>query len=289
MNTPISRRGILGGAPLLLAGCGKKAEYFGNTAAPPGRTLTFALGPEPEGLDPAKYGGGFELYILPSLFEGLIAYHPQTLEPTAGLATHFEINRNDTRFTFFLRGHPKPCGYPLPSTRSMPGDFARGISARDNAPARWTDGKIIIADDFVYSWRRVVDPATAAPFAYALYHVRNGREIHRGKRNPEDLGVRAVDSFTFEVELERPTALFLKLTGSVALSATPRQAIEAAKRSGAEERWTQADAIVTSGAFLLKQWRPYEHVVLAGNPHYYESDLVSLDAWIDTHWKPERS
>ena len=76
--------------------------------------LKFALGSELDGLDPVNYNGGFEVYILPSLLEGLISYDPYTVEPAAGLATHCEINSDDTRMTFFLRGHPNPRGICLP-------------------------------------------------------------------------------------------------------------------------------------------------------------------------------
>jgi MarR-like DNA-binding transcriptional regulator SgrR of sgrS sRNA len=65
-------------------------------------------------LDPAGYNGGFEQYILPSLFEGLISYDPQTMEPAAGLATHYVINRNDTRLTFSCTGIRIRAGFALP-------------------------------------------------------------------------------------------------------------------------------------------------------------------------------
>ena len=111
---PISRRGVVA-APILLAGCGKRPEYFGNTrpaALAPDSKIR--VGPERDGLDPATYNGGFELYILPSLLEGLISYDPYTLEPSAALATHYEVNGNETRLTFFLRGHRSPRGIRLP-------------------------------------------------------------------------------------------------------------------------------------------------------------------------------
>ncbi len=259
----ITRRSAIG-APLLLAGCGKRSEYFGSNARPPRRVLKFALGPEPDGLDPVNYNGGFEVYILPSLLEGLISYDPYTVEPAAGLATHCEINGDDTRLTFFLRGHPNPRGICLPG--------GTGTHA-----ARWTDGTPITAHDFVYSWRRVIDPASAAPFAYALYYVRNARDIQHGHKPAERLGVRALDNLTFEVELEQPAPLFLKLTGSIALACVPRQAVEAAKRAGSEAAWVQPENIVSSGAFRLKEWRPYERVILERNPAYYDANLVSLD------------
>jgi oligopeptide transport system substrate-binding protein len=260
---PITRRGVIG-VPILLAGCRKRSEYFGSNAPPPRRVLKFALGPEPDGLDPVNFNGGFELYILPSLFEGLISYDPYTVEPAAGLATHCEINRDDTRMTFFLRGHPNPRGICLPG------------GARSGA-ARWTDGTPITAHDFVYSWRRAIDPATAAAFSYVLYYVRNAREIQQGHKPAAELGVSALDDFTFEVELDRPAPLFLKLTGSMVLSCVPQQAVEAAKRAGSAAAWVQPGNIVSSGAFRLKEWKPYERLILERNPGYYDAGLVSLD------------
>ena len=260
---PISRRGVIG-APILLAGCRKRSDYFGNTTPPPWRVLKFALGPEPDGLDPANFNGGFEQYILPSLLEGLISYDPYTVEPTAGLATHYEINRDDTRVTFFLRGHPNPRGVCLPG------------GTRTEA-ARWTDGMRITAHDFVYSWRRLIDPSSAAPFAYVLYYVRNARHIQQGNKSAEQPAVRALDDLTLEVNLDRPAPLFLKLTGSIALACVPRQAVEAATRAGGAGRWVRPENMVSSGAFRLKEWRPYERLILERNPHYYEAKLVTLD------------
>jgi len=78
----ISRRGVIA-APIVLAGCRERSDYFGNAAPPPRRVLKFALGPEPTTLDPGNYAGDFEVYILPSVFEGLTSHDPQTVEPNS--------------------------------------------------------------------------------------------------------------------------------------------------------------------------------------------------------------
>lgn len=263
MPSPISRRGVIG-APLLLAGCRANSAYFGNTAPPARRILKFG-GPEPDVLDPAQYGSGFELYILPSLFEGLVSCDPYTVEPAAGIATHYEVGAGDTRMTFFLRGHPSPRGNRLP------------LAPDRASPALWSDGAPISAHDFVYSWRRVIDPATAAAFAYVLYYVRNAREIQSGRTPVDKLGVRAIDDFTFEVEFERPSPLFLKIAASLALGVVPRHAIERARQRGRESDWVLPGNIVSSGAFRLKDWRPHERLILERNPFYYDARAVSLE------------
>ena len=81
MHAPSSRYGVLA-APIVAAGCGRRSPYFGNATPPSRPALKFGR-PEPEGLDPADYSGGFELYFLPSVFEGLVSCDPYTLEPMA--------------------------------------------------------------------------------------------------------------------------------------------------------------------------------------------------------------
>ena len=205
----------------------------------------------------------------------------------AALATHYKTNADWSQFIFYLRGHPKPVGVKLPNTDSLRNeyatgklreDFSRGQGAPPDAlPARWSDGRFIKAQDFVYSWRRVVDPQTATPqYATFLYHVRNGEQINAGKVGTEALGVRALDEFTLQVDLQAPTLFFLELISNRIFAPVPRRAIEVARRRGQESSWTEPQHIVTSGAFTLQQHRPYDRVVLRKNPHYYEAGLVAL-------------
>src|SRR4029453_3947920 len=113
-----------------------------------------------ETLDPGKTNGAQDGYIVIAMFEGLTSCHPQTLEPMAALATHYEMNADHTQFTFYLRGHPTPRGTRLPNTNplreqyqagKLAEDFAHGYAAPpDSTPARWSDGSLITAHDFVY-------------------------------------------------------------------------------------------------------------------------------------------
>ncbi|HEX2652176.1 MAG TPA: peptide ABC transporter substrate-binding protein [Xanthobacteraceae bacterium] len=206
--------------------------------------------------------------IINALFDGLTKFHPVTLEPMAALATHFETNSEATRFTFYLRGHPHPRGIRFPNTDDLPEEFSRGHKAPlDGIPARWSDGALITAKDFVYSWRRVVDPKTGSADANYFYYIQNAEEIHKGKRDPEDLGVRAMDDLTFEVILRAPAVHFLALQAQRCFFAVPSHAVARALEWGR----------VVSGAFRLKEWRPYQRVVLVRNPRYYEAEVVQLE------------
>jgi oligopeptide transport system substrate-binding protein len=317
---------------IAVAGCATGGEYFGKTTPPGGGRLVYENGAEPETLDPQKSTGVPESHLLDAIFEGLTKYHPKTLEPMAALATHYETNADNTQFTFYLRGHANPRGVKLPNTDTLrqeyeagkvKEDFARGHSAPpDNIPARWSDGTPITANDFVYSWRRAVDPETAADYASLLYYVKNAEEINSGKVHfrdpatgsfrtdpqsgreitatakqvkeeprlaelaarsevvkfaPEDLAVRALDDFTFQIDMRAPTAFFVKMQSHHIFWPVPRQSIESARGRGVESAWTQPENMVTSGAFRMKEWKPYDKIVLDKNPYYYEADLVSLN------------
>jgi oligopeptide transport system substrate-binding protein len=189
---------------------------------------------------------------MPALFEALLSRDPQTFEPRAALATHYEISADLTEFTFFLRGHPNPKGTKLPGAGGAP------------STAFWSDGRPVTADDFVHAWRRIADPANGSCYAASLYPVLNGKEITEGKARPETLGVRAADPFTLRVSLKAPAAHFLKLASIDALAAVPRHAISSGGSS-----WTAAGRMPscgpssTSGSPTSALW--------FGNPRYYDA------------------
>jgi ABC-type oligopeptide transport system substrate-binding subunit len=287
ISKPITRRSLCA-ATILQAACKSKASaYFGDTTVPTEQRLVYIIGAEPATLDPGKTTGGFENFIVPALFESLTNYHPTTGQPMAALSTHYETNADRTGFIFYLRGHPKPAGIRFPNTDSLQNeyakgklreDFSRGHAAPSDAlPARWSDGTAITAEDFVYSWRRAIDPETATPvFATFFHYIRNGAQITAGQRRPDALGVRTIDDFTVQVDLQAPIPFFLELMSHRIFAPVPRRAIEAARRRGNESSWTEPGHMVTSGAFVLREHRPYDRVVLRKNPCYYEAGLVAL-------------
>src|SRR5215468_2007601 len=177
MNVRIPRRAVLGLGPVTLASCTRREPYFGKSTPPRSQTLIYELAGEPGTLDPAITVGGTEWDVFPALFEPLLSRHPESMEPAAGLATHYEMDAGRTEITFFLRGHMSPAGSKL-----------FGAPAKSEAP-RWSDGRPVTADDVVFGWRRLVDPANGGPWAVNLYPLANAKEINQGKANPETLGV----------------------------------------------------------------------------------------------------
>jgi oligopeptide transport system substrate-binding protein len=196
----------------------------------------------------------------------------------AALATHYEVAPDHMQLRFYLRGHPHPKGTRLPDSASLPVEYSRGIHAPpDSAAARWSDGSTITAHDFVYAWRRAVDPRTAAPVGSYLSIIKNAGQILAGKIAAGELGVSAPDDFTLIVDLEEPAPYLLSLLSLSVFSAVPSLVVEKARRMGHEERWVKPEFIVTSGPFVLAEWRPYNSIRVRRSRTYYQADLVGLD------------
>lgn len=163
---------------------------------------------EPASLDPAKAVGLPEIQVIRDLFEGLVNQDAKgNLVP--GVATRWQSNDNRV-WTFTLR---------------------------DNA--RWSDGTPVTAEDFVYSWQRLVDPKTTSPFAWfaALAGIANAQNIIDGKAAPETLGVTAVDAHTLRVQLDKPLPWFSNLTASFAFYPVQKANVD----SGAN--WTRPGSL----------------------------------------------
>jgi ABC-type oligopeptide transport system substrate-binding subunit len=250
--------------------------YFGNPKPPNRQRLVILIGSEPGSLDPTTSGDLTEDPILHALFEGLTTLHPLTASAMAGLATHLDVAPGNLQYTFFLRGHPQPKGIRLPNRDLLPDEYSRGIPAGlDSAPARWSDGVPITADDFVFSWRRAVDPATAAVYAFLLFSIDNAVEISDGKLPLERLGVRAIDRYTLQITLRSPVDFFPELVASKVFCPVPRHVVAEMGKA-----WTQPQNFVSNGAFALRERHALEKIILAKNPHYYEVSSVALEELI---------
>ena len=258
----LDRRTLLGFGPIALAGCAKDSPYFGDTQPPSRQQLACAITTTSVSLDPAQ-AGATEAHIVRAIFEGLTNLHPRTAQPIAGIATHCETSPDRMRLTLFFRGHSQPRGVPLPE-----------IGAQ-RSPVRWTDGFSVTAHDVVYSWRRVVDPATASAYAYLLHCIQNAQAITRGELSPQRLAVRALDDFSVQVDLRAPTPFFLEMLSVITLFPVPRRAIEGVPHGRNEDSWTEPKNIVTSGPFILRGHRSRDRIV-GRNPQYYDAPTVAL-------------
>nr|WP_305879740.1 peptide ABC transporter substrate-binding protein [Xenorhabdus bovienii] len=198
--------------------------------------LVRQLKDEPASLDPIKSFGLTEAQVLRDLLEGLVNQDAYG-EPISGVAIDWKTTDNQT-WVFTLRQN-----------------------------ARWSNGDKVTASDFVYSWRRLVNPANASSFSWfaALSGIQNAQEIIDGKLPSEKLGVEAIDPYTLKVSLDRPVPYFPNMTTNFSLYPVHKQGVE---KYGND--WTRVGHLVGNGAFMLTGRVVNEKIVLTPNPYYWD-------------------
>jgi oligopeptide transport system substrate-binding protein len=233
------RTSVLGFAFFLLASLSAGVA----TAAPEAKSqvLNIGNGAEPKDLDPQIVTGVPESNITQNLFEALVCKDPKTLQPIPAVAESWTISKDGKIYTFKLRNN-----------------------------AKWTNGDPVTASDFVYSWIRLLNPLTAAEYAYQGYYLKNGEAFNKGTlKDPSQVGVKAIDPHTLQVTLENPTPFFLSLVYHQSLLPVHKATVE---KFGA--KWTRPENIVSNGAYMLDKWEMNKIISLKPNPKYW--DLASL-------------
>ena len=227
-----------------LAACGDGAQT--NKAAAPGAQAGQVVfnrgnGAEPASLDPHLVQGNWENNIVGDMLVGLTTEDAKG-EPIPGAAQHWESSADGLTWTFHLRDH------------------------------QWSDGQPVMAGDFVFAWQRILDPKTAAPYAYYLYLIKNAQAVNTGKMPSTELGVSAPDDKTLVVKLEHPAPYLVEYMTHVATFPVPRHVVEAKG-----DAWARGGNFVGNGAYNLVEWIPNDHVTLAKNPRFYDSENVRVD------------
>jgi oligopeptide transport system substrate-binding protein len=137
--------------------------------------------------------------------------------------------------------------------------------------ARWSNGQPVTAEDFVYAWRRVVDPKTGSKYTILVEFVKNAKAIVEGKMPTSSLGIRAIDPYTLEVRTAAPAAFFPELTAMATMAPVPRSAVE---KGG--DTWTRPRQLVSNGAYALADWRPNDRLVAVKNDKYWNAHHVAI-------------
>ena len=193
-------------------------------------------------LDPGLAEDSSSIEVIEQLFLGLTDFNDQTAEVIPELATHWSVSADGLAYTFTLR------------------------------PARWSDGRPVTAEDVVWAARRNIAPATASPYAFMMYGLRNAEALATGKLTDlARLGVAAPDARTVRFTLERPAAYFPAVAGMWMLRPLPRWAIEA---HGAA--WTDPAHIVVNGPYRLAEWQRGNRLVLQRNERYFAAASVAI-------------
>jgi len=200
-------------------------------------------GAEPGTLDPHRAEGVPASNVLRDLYEGLVSETPGG-EYIPGAAESWTISENLKTYTFTIRKN-----------------------------ARWSNGDEVVAEDFVFSLRRSVDPQTLSNYSSMLYPIRNARDVVLGKAPPSDLGVYGLDDKTLVIELEEPTPYFLSLlTHSTTYPVHPKSI----EKHGAQ--FTKPGNLVSNGAFVLAGWRVQDYIQLDRSPTYWDDKNTTLES-----------
>lgn len=306
-----------------LVGCLTQAtgRFYGKTEAPTENVLRYISGSEPESLDPAIPTGQPEARVLMALYDGLVEYHPKTMDPIPGIAESWEIGSGGSEYIFHLRKN-----------------------------ATFSNGDPITAKDFVYTFRRAISPELAALNAYLAYYIKYAEAYNSGRAfvkdengsfllkrdfeetaptadaagvkdnfgadtefyrfidgperltvpadekertklvekdarfkaalesnvlvpvKAEDVGVEAIDDYTFRIKLIQSAPYFIGLLGHQFFRVVHQPTIEKYGKA-----WVKPENIVTSGAFRLKEHHPYDRVIVVKDPTYWDARMVKLD------------
>ena len=207
---------------------------------------------EPGELDPHIINAAPDYQIITALFEGLLNADPSTMAPLPGVAETWDTSADGLTYTFHLR-----------------------------AEARWSTGDPLIAEDFLYSFRRALSPALASQYTFLFHAVRGADEFAAGKLTDfSAVGFAAPDPHTLVVTLTRPTPYFLGIVSNNAIwYPVHRATIE--RHGRIDQRgtgWTRPENFAGNGPFVLKSWQPNQVIVVEKSATYWDAAHVRLHA-----------
>ena len=209
---------------------------------PAASVLHRGLPSDPESVDPHKARSTQAGDVLRDIGEGLLGYSP-TGELVPAAAESWQISGDGLTYTFRIR---------------------------DNA--RWSNGDPVTAGDFVFSLRRLVDPATAAFYANLIAPIANAAAITAGELPAAELGVEAIDAQTLVIRLEQPTPYLLSL-----LTFPSTFPVHAGSLAEHGDDFTRPGKLLSNGAYTLDAWTPGSVLSLSRNEHYWNDAATAID------------
>jgi oligopeptide transport system substrate-binding protein len=227
---------------ILLGGCTKFGSA--NHTIHAADYLVRGNGAEIKSLDPHYIDGNWEANVVGDCLVGLTTDAADG-DPMPGAATSWETSADGLTWTFHLRDHV------------------------------WSDGVPVTAEDFVFAWRRILEPARGAPYAYYLWLVKNGKAISDGTLPTTALGVEARDDKTLVMHLEHPAPYMLQYLLHQAVFPEPRHVVMAKG-----DAWSKPRNYVANGPYIPKEWVENDHVTLVKNPLFYDAAHVRLQTVI---------
>ncbi|WFB35347.1 peptide ABC transporter substrate-binding protein [Kiritimatiellota bacterium B12222] len=233
----------------LLAACGKRSPV----PRPVDDVISEGLllrgnSAEPESIDPHLATSVSAGNVLINLFEGLVRLNAETLEPEPGVAESWEVSEDGLTIDFHLRS------------------------------SQWSNGKPVTASDFAFAFRRLLNPALGASYAFMLFPLENARAVHAGELPMDALGVEVIDEQTLRLRLEEPTPyIFALLAHWTAFPLPEELLVKLGNEAGRGGEWTRSENLVVNGPFMIEDWRPEDRMLFIRNPYYWQSEEVALN------------
>ncbi|WP_188068165.1 peptide ABC transporter substrate-binding protein [Brevibacillus brevis] len=230
-----------------LAGCGGSGESAstGGTTTPGAaakQEVVFNAKSEPPDLNPLTSTDTTSFWIMDHLGEGLYTKDKDG-NPILGQAKEVKLSDDKLKYTFILRDDVK-----------------------------WTNGEPVTAEDFAFTYMKHLDPATASTTAYLLYYIKGAEAYNKGTGKAEDVGIKAVDAKTLEIELVAPTSYFDKMLATRYWHPINK------KQAEANPKWAaNADSYISNGAYKLVSWKHDSELVVEKNEHYWNKADVKME------------
>jgi ABC-type oligopeptide transport system substrate-binding subunit len=197
--------------------------------------LNLCLSEEPKTIDPNLAKSKASIDLINQIFVGLTKFESD-LSVSPCIAENWKISDDGIVYTFKIRDD-----------------------------AYWTNGDNVTANDFVYSWKRLLAPETNSPFAYLFFDIKGAKEFHKGELDFDAVGIKAKNDYELEVKLRGPINYFTYITSIWITKPVPKSVVEKYK-----ENWTDINYLITNGPFTIKNWEHNEKILLEKNSNYFE-------------------
>ncbi|MDK7114232.1 peptide ABC transporter substrate-binding protein [Staphylococcus pettenkoferi] len=232
--------GTLIAAAFVLSGCGKNESLYDNK----GQVFRSTLPQDMSTLDNVMASDNVSFTTFTQVYEGLYVLDKND-KATPGVAKgEPKISKDEKRYTIDLRHD-----------------------------AKWSNGDPVTANDFVYSWRKAVDPKTGSEYAFIMNYLKNAEDVNSGKKPVKDLGVKALNKYKLQIDLEKPVPYFKEF---LAFGTYMPQDEKVAKKEG-DRYGTAADRAVYNGPFKMKDWKAEDKITMVKNDQYWDKKNVKLD------------
>ncbi|WP_020060492.1 peptide ABC transporter substrate-binding protein [Bacillus sp. 123MFChir2] len=233
--------GIILATSLLISACSNPSSKSKEVSGK--QVLNVTISEEIPSLDTAKSMNGTSAHVMQNIFEGLYVLDEKD-NPVPGVAKSFEKSTDGKTYVFHLR-----------------------------KDAKWSNGNTVTARDFVYSWQRTVKPETASQYAYMLFNIKNAEPINKGALAVDQLGVKAIDDITLEIQLEKPLPYFLYLL-TLPIYLPQHESFVEGKGS---KYGLEPEHLTYNGPFVLSEWKHEQEFKLKRNDTYWDKNKVKLE------------